>query len=79
MTDLTGNKVARHAVCFLLMNDDGLVLALSRGEDLDAWGMPGGKVEPNESLDMALVRETYEESGYVVANPLAVYTAFVPG
>jgi len=79
MTNESGFKVARHAVCFLLMNDDGFVLALSRGNDLEAWGMPGGKVEANESLDMALVRETYEETGYVVANPLSVYTAFVPG
>jgi len=79
MSDKSTFKVARHAVCFLLMNDDGLVLALSRGKDLGSWGMPGGKVEANESLNMALVRETYEETGFVVANPQAVYTAFVPG
>jgi 8-oxo-dGTP diphosphatase len=72
-------ETARHAVCCLLMNDDGQVLAISRGKDTTKWGMPGGKVEPNESLDVAVVRETFEETGLVIAAPQSVYTAFVPG
>ena len=79
MNDIEGYKVARHAVCCLLMDDDGQVLAISRGEDTSKWGMPGGKVENNESLDVAVVREMYEETGYVIASPQSVYTAFVPG
>jgi 8-oxo-dGTP pyrophosphatase MutT (NUDIX family) len=79
MNELSEYKVARHAVCFLLMNDKGEVLAISRGNDTTAWGLPGGKVEANESLDVAVVRETYEETGYVIAAPQSVYTAFVPG
>jgi 8-oxo-dGTP pyrophosphatase MutT (NUDIX family) len=79
---------ARHAVCCLLMNQDGDILAISRLKvgpadqpvaDHDRWGMPGGKVESNESLDVAVVRETYEETGFVIAAPQSVYTAFVPG
>lgn len=72
-------RETRHAVCCLLMNDEGNILAISRGSDTDSWGMPGGKVEPNESLDVAVVRETFEETGYVIAAPQSVYTAFVPG
>lgn len=81
-------ETARHAVCCLLMNREGLILAISRlrrgpaGDvvaDREKWGMPGGKVENNESLDVAVVRETYEETGYVIAAPQSVYTAFVPG
>jgi 8-oxo-dGTP pyrophosphatase MutT (NUDIX family) len=68
----------RHAVCFLLMSKSGQVLAISRG-DSHEWGLPGGKVEPNESLEVAVVREMFEETGYVVAAPQSVYTAFVPG
>lgn len=77
-------ETARHAVCCLLMNREGRILAITRlkkdGEaDLDRWGMPGGKVESHESLDVAVVRETFEETGFVIAAPQSVYTAFVPG
>lgn len=72
-------ETARHAVCCLLMRNDGKILAISRGEDTSEWGMPGGKVEENESLDAAVIRETYEETGVVIAAPQSVYTGFVPG
>lgn len=71
-------QTARHAVCFLLMNQVNEVLSISRG-NTDLWGLPGGKVEPGETLKSALVREVFEETGYVVADPESVYTAFVPG
>lgn len=70
---------AKYAVCCLLMNNEGKVVAISRGEDTTKWGLPGGRVEHNESLDVAVVREMYEETGYVIAAPQSVYTAFVPG
>lgn len=81
-------ETARHAVCCLLMNREGNILAITRlkrsadgGVEADhaKWGMPGGKVESNESLDVAVVREMYEETGFVIAAPQSVYTAFVPG
>lgn len=81
-------EMARHAVCCLLINDAGALLAVSRLKrgpagavqpDLKAWGLPGGKVEKNESLDIAVVRETFEETGYVIAAPQPVYAAFDPG
>lgn len=31
----------------------------------DTWGMPGGKVEPNETDDQAMIRELQEETGYI--------------
>jgi len=75
----TKYETARYAVCCLLMNQENEVLAISRGEDRKKWGMPGGKVENNESLHVAVVRETFEETGIVIADPQSVYTAFVPG
>ena len=67
------------AVCVLLIDPEGRVLSISRGETRASWGLPGGKVEPGESLVDAVVRETYEETGYVVASPVAVYTAYSRG
>ena len=75
----TKYETARYAVCCLLMNQDNKVLAISRGKDKTKWGLPGGKVENNESLHVAVVRETFEETGIVIADPQSVYTAFVPG
>lgn len=78
MSDVT-YETAQHAVCCLLMDRQQNVLAISRGKDTRRWGLPGGKVENNESLEIAVVREMYEETGYVIAAPQSVYTAFVPG
>lgn len=75
----TEYQIVRHAVCYLLMNEKGEILSISRGSDTSQWGLPGGKVEDGEDLKAAIVREMYEETGYVIANPEPVYTAFVPG
>lgn len=57
-----------------LMVQDGRVLIVHRtnqdvGKDgvVLAWGFPGGKVEPGERLEDAVVREVHEETGYKVA------------
>jgi len=45
-----------------LTNDAGEVL-LVRNEGDHGWGDPGGKVEPDESVETAALRETREETG----------------
>jgi len=48
------------AVGAVVTDEDGRVLLVR--ED-DQWLAPGGKVEPGETLDAALVREVREETG----------------
>lgn len=45
--------------------DEGKVL-LTRREDFDVWCMPGGSVDPGESLAHAAIREALEETGLQV-------------
>ena len=45
--------------------DDGRVL-LQRRDDTGRWGLPGGAVEPGESVRSAVIREVLEETGLEV-------------
>jgi 8-oxo-dGTP pyrophosphatase MutT (NUDIX family) len=42
--------------------EDGRVL-LQRRDDTGRWGLPGGSVEPGESVRTAVIREVREETG----------------
>ena len=45
--------------------DDGRLLLVRRGQapGLGRWSVPGGRVEPGETLQEAVVRELLEETG----------------
>jgi 8-oxo-dGTP pyrophosphatase MutT (NUDIX family) len=51
-------------------------ILLERRHDCGWWGLPGGKVEPGESLIDAAVREVFEETGLTieVTNLIGVYS-----
>jgi len=55
----------RNAAVMLIIKD-GLILAVSRRYDKTKFGLPGGKVEPDETPDQAAIRETLEETGIKV-------------
>lgn len=57
---------AIQAVCVLITNRDGSIVGVSRKDDHTNFGLPGGKIEHNESPEDAARRELYEETGIVV-------------
>lgn len=68
------NRVALKA---FLRNADGKYLFLKRsahGSRPDEWDLPGGTMDPGETLDEALLREIEEETGInEVKTPKLVY------
>lgn len=53
----------KHSVCALVFRESGKILGVSRKDDPTSFGLIGGKVEPGETLEEALIRETKEETG----------------
>lgn len=52
----------------VVTDDDGRVLLVLRGREPSRglWSVPGGKVEPGETLEEACAREVLEETGLTV-------------
>jgi 8-oxo-dGTP pyrophosphatase MutT (NUDIX family) len=72
----------RTAVCTLLTqtDQDGVkILSVSRRDDTDAYGLPGGKVEPNETLENAAKRELLEETGVEAISLRPIFTCLCVG
>jgi 8-oxo-dGTP pyrophosphatase MutT (NUDIX family) len=69
------------AVCVLVLNRNGKVLAISRKEDVSMFGLPGGKVDPEDkSIELAAEREFLEETGLIgLGKPIGIFSCFCPG
>lgn len=63
----------RNAACMIILNENGLVLSISRRNDKTKFGLPGGKVEDNETIKDAAIRETFEETGIKVTSCIEVF------
>lgn len=53
-------------VVSLVFNKKGNKILLVKRRDYPIWVMPGGGIENDETLEKAVVRETFEESGFNV-------------
>ena len=60
MSDKTLPRVGCGAV--LIQQNQLLLVHRKRDPERDHWGLPGGKVEPFETLPQAVVREIFEET-----------------
>lgn len=60
------NTRVRVGVGIVIRNVDGLIL-LERRSDNGLWGLPGGRIEPGESIVQTALREAKEETGLTVA------------
>lgn len=64
-------QTLQHVVVGLVCNEKNEVLIALRpphGVQPGVWEFPGGKIEPNETAEQALIREFHEEIGIKITN-----------
>jgi mutator protein MutT len=67
------------AVGAVIFDEEGRVLLVRRGKPPleGAWTLPGGRTEPGETAEAAVVREVLEETGLTVRAERLVETVIV--
>jgi ADP-ribose pyrophosphatase YjhB (NUDIX family) len=56
-------------VSFLIEQGDKILIVQEQDEDIrGSWNLPGGKVEPDETIQAAIDRELFEETGRKASN-----------
>jgi ADP-ribose pyrophosphatase YjhB (NUDIX family) len=68
---LTGNRIAREGELRLgcsaiILSDDRKEVLLTRRKDNGQWCLPGGRIDPGESVTEGCEREVLEETGLIV-------------
>jgi 8-oxo-dGTP diphosphatase len=64
----------------VVRDDAGRLLLIRRGHEPSRglWSLPGGRVEPGETLEQAVVREVREETGLDVRAGAVVGSVLIP-
>lgn len=57
----------------LILDENGNVLSVSRRNKPDDLGLPGGKIDPGEKPEEAVIREAFEETGITIEDPTFCY------
>ncbi len=65
----------------VIWDSAGRLLLILRGHEpgMGLWSIPGGRIEPGESAEQAVVREVMEETGLAVTCGPLLGTAELPG
>lgn len=76
---MTGQVI--QCVGAVIRDGAGRLLLIKRGHEPGAglWSLPGGRIEPGETDEQAVVREIAEETGLVVTCGSLLGTATLPG
>lgn len=69
----------KRAASVFITRPDGLILGVSRKDNPNAWGLPGGKVDLGETDEQAAIRECKEETGLDCFKLKKVYEAVCEG
>jgi 8-oxo-dGTP diphosphatase len=64
--EMSFDTVYRFSVHAVIFNEQGQVLLLKQSYGDNRWGLPGGGVEPGETIYDAVKRECFEELGVPV-------------
>jgi 8-oxo-dGTP diphosphatase len=77
---LSGDLRRVPCVGAVVRDDAGRLLLIRRGHEPSRglWSLPGGRVEPGETLEAAVVREVREETGLDVRVGAAVGSVLIP-
>jgi 8-oxo-dGTP pyrophosphatase MutT (NUDIX family) len=63
--EVNSNTRVRAGVGIVIRNAEGAIL-LERRSDNGFWGLPGGRIEPGESILQTALREAKEETGLTI-------------
>lgn len=72
-------KIASLSIVEDIVNHKYLMIKHHRGINMGCINFPGGKKEPNESIKDCVIRETLEETGILIKNPVEVGYIEFPG